>query len=98
MLQRQLLSPPACGNSMIMRDLIRLRLAMLTALLIGGFHPFLSSSLQVVADEPSEAVLWAQRLNEVFVKVADRVAPSVVYKQGYPRPTQIYPIFLFAPR
>ncbi|MGB1520034.1 MAG: hypothetical protein ACPHDL_07900 [Limisphaerales bacterium] len=61
-----------------MRDLIRLRLAMLTALLMGGFHPFLSSSLQVVADEPSEAVLWAQRLNEAFVEVADRVAPSVV--------------------
>ncbi|MEC7199698.1 MAG: trypsin-like peptidase domain-containing protein [Verrucomicrobiota bacterium] len=61
-----------------MRDLIRLRLAMLTALLIGGFHPFLSSSLQVIADEPSEAVLWAQRLNEAFVEVADRVAPSVV--------------------
>ena len=78
MLQRQLLSPPACGNNIDMRDLIRLRLAMLTALLMGGFHPFLSSSLQVVADEPSEAVLWAQRLNEAFVEVADRVAPSVV--------------------
>jgi len=61
-----------------MRDLICLRLAMLTALLIGVFHPFLSSSVQVIADEPSEAVLWAQRLNEAFVEVADQVAPSVV--------------------
>ena len=85
MLQRQLLSPPACGNNIDMRDLIRLRLAMLTALLMGGFHPFLSSSLQVVADEPSEAVLWAQRLNEAFVEVADRVAPSgVVIEVAHP--------------
>jgi serine protease Do len=30
------------------------------------------------AIEPSEAVIWAQRLNQAFVEVADQVAPSVV--------------------